>query len=196
MHQRKSAYSTEGLWPELSCYYSKTAMSKDGRFLINAQNKTLKKSIPSNGRPVCRALCTLLLCFAALWAVPRSARAQLYVNQDANPSSQLVASGVGEYNAATGAAINANFISGLNEPLALAVSANTLYVADIIGAGGTIRAYNAGTGAVINANFITGLDPSGIAVSVTPSSWRTPPARLAHITPPPAPPSTRTSSQD
>jgi hypothetical protein len=106
------------------------------------------------------------MCIAALWALPRSARGQLYVNEDANPSSQVVQSGVGEYNATTGAAINANFIAGLNEPVALAVSGNTLFVVDIAGATGTIRSYHATTGAAINANFITGLnEPGGVAVS-------------------------------
>jgi len=132
---------------------------------MNAKNTPLKTIAQSNGRPLGRALLTLLLCIAAIWAMPGNARAQLYVNQDANPSSEVVASGVGEYNATTGAAINANFISGLNEPVALAVSGNTLFVADIVGAAGTIGAYNANTGAVINANFISGLDPGGIAVS-------------------------------
>jgi hypothetical protein len=115
---------------------------------------------------VCRALCTLLLCFAALWAVPRSARAQLYVNQDANPSSQQE-SGVSEYNIATGAAINASFIIGLNEPVALAVSGNDLFVANLVGGiAGVVGEYNATTGAAINASFVAGLDyPSGLALS-------------------------------
>jgi hypothetical protein len=62
--------------------------------------------------------------------MPRSAHGQLYVNQDANPSSQVVESSVGEYNATTGAAINANFITGLSEPGGVAVAGNDLFVAN------------------------------------------------------------------
>ena len=76
----------------------------------------MKTIITSNWRPLRRALCTLLLGIAMLWAMPRNARAQLlYVGQTGNSS-------VGEYNATTGAAINANFITGLNEPEGLAVA--------------------------------------------------------------------------
>jgi hypothetical protein len=58
---------------------------------------------------------------------------------------------VGEYNATTGAAINATLITGLPYgPGGLAVSGNHLLVAE--GAG--VSEYNATTGAVINANFI------------------------------------------
>ncbi len=52
--------------------------------------------ITSNWRSLPRALCTLFLCMGALWAMPGSARAQLYVGQ--------YGSGIiGEYNATTGA---------------------------------------------------------------------------------------------
>jgi len=83
---------------------------------MKAQNKTVKTIITSNWRPLRRALCTLLLGITALWAMPGSARAQvLYV-------SQVNAGIVGEYDATTGAAINANFITGLNSPVGLAVA--------------------------------------------------------------------------
>jgi PKD domain len=113
-----------------------------------------------------RSLCTLFLCIAALWADPRSACAQLYVNQQAPPTSQAE-SGVSEYNTTTGAAINANFITGLNEPVAIAVSGNDLFVANIIGGtAGVVSEYNAATGTPINASFVAGLsDPSGLALS-------------------------------
>jgi hypothetical protein len=75
----------------------------------------MKTIIASNSRPLHRALCTLLLGVAALWAMPRSARAQVYV-------SQVFNGGVGKYNATTGAAINANFITGLSSPKGLALS--------------------------------------------------------------------------
>jgi hypothetical protein len=54
---------------------------------------------------------------------------------------------VGEYNATTGAAINANFITGLNYPTGLAVSGNILFVASRNR--GTVEEYNATTGAAI-----------------------------------------------
>ena len=70
---------------------------------------------------------------------------------------------VGEYDATTGAAINANFITGLNRPVGLALLGNTLFVANH--GSGTVGKYNATTGAAINANFITGLNtPVGLAV--------------------------------
>jgi hypothetical protein len=81
---------------------------------MKAQNKTMKTIITSNWRPVRRALCTLLLCIAALWAMPRSARAQLYVSQYGNKT-------VGEYNLSTGT-FNPSFITGLDEPGGLAVA--------------------------------------------------------------------------
>ena len=63
----------------------------------------MKRIIASNSRPLGRALCTLFLGIAALWAVPRNAHAQvLYVSQAGSIN------GVGEYDATTGAALNAN----------------------------------------------------------------------------------------
>ena len=77
---------------------------------------------------------------------------------------------VGEYNAATGETINANFITGLTTPTGLAVMPATplapesfLFVANHHS--GTVGKYDATTGDVIDAKFITGLDaPVGIAV--------------------------------
>jgi hypothetical protein len=70
---------------------------------------------------------------------------------------------VGKYDAKTGAAINANFIAGLNLPSGLAVNGNTLFVANE--GNGTVGKYDAKTGAAINANFIAGLSfPVGLAV--------------------------------
>jgi hypothetical protein len=60
---------------------------------------------------------------------------------------------IGEYDATTGAAINANFITGLTEPFGIAVSGNNLFV---LNAGNnTIGEYDATTGAVINAQLIS-----------------------------------------
>ena len=46
---------------------------------MKAENKIMKTITTSNSRPLRRALCTLLLCIAALWAMPRSAHAQVEV---------------------------------------------------------------------------------------------------------------------
>jgi len=123
---------------------------------------TMKTIVTSNWRPLRRALCALLLGIAALWAMPRSARAQLYVSQPGiGPNTGIV----GLYDATTGAPINANFITGLNGGIALALSGNNLFVAS--GNGGTVGEYNATTGAAINANLITGLysAPCGLVLS-------------------------------
>jgi hypothetical protein len=81
--------------------------------------------------------------------------------------SEYGANVVGEYNAATGAAINANLITGLDGPTGIALSGNDLFVVSIGGTdGGTVGKYNATTGAAINANLIAGLDgPVGLALS-------------------------------
>ena len=90
---------------------------------------------------------------------------QLFVAGDVGTAS---GSGtVGEYDASTGATINAFFITGLNRfYYGLALSGNTLFVANLDGGGGRVGAYDAATGAPINADFITGLnDPVGLALS-------------------------------
>ena len=77
-------------------------------------------------------------------------------------ANQLVGT-VSKYNA-TGEVINAKFITGLGEPTALALSGNTLFVANTNNPG-TVGKYDATTGEVIKADFITGLNlPGGIAV--------------------------------
>jgi hypothetical protein len=71
---------------------------------------------------------------------------------------------IGVYNATTGAAINASFVTGLSEPGALAVSGNALFVANFKTQ--TVGKYDATTGAAINASFLTGLNsPIALAVS-------------------------------
>ena len=72
---------------------------------------------------------------------------------------------IGQYNATTGAAVNAALVSGLNDPFGIAVSGGNLWVANQSG-NGTIGEYNATTGAAINASLVSGLtSPLGIAVS-------------------------------
>ena len=71
---------------------------------------------------------------------------------------------IGEYNAVTGAAINASFITGLNQPNCIAVSGNNLFVQNY--GSSSIGEYSAATGEPINASFITGLNqPDAIAIS-------------------------------
>ena len=82
----------------------------------------MKTITTSNWKPQCRVLWILLLGITALWAIPRSAQAQLYVSQN-------TANTVGKYDATTGTAINASFITGRGLSLALAVSGNNLFVA-------------------------------------------------------------------
>ena len=109
------------------------------------------RNIASSWRPLLRTLYTFVIAIAALWAVPRSAHAQLYVGNGPG----LFGSGVvSKYSAKTGHVINDNFITGLsNPPLALAVDDNTLFVSDH----DSIGKYDATTGAVIKKDFFTGL---------------------------------------
>jgi len=115
----------------------------------------MKTSHIVNLRPLCRAFCTALVGIAALLATPRLATAQIYVSEQEGT--------VGEYDATTGTAIDANFITGLSGSEGIALSGNDLFVGN---GSNRISEYNATTGAVISANFITGLnDPAGIVVS-------------------------------
>ena len=121
----------------------------------------MKTIIASDWRLLSRVVCTLLLGIAALWAMPGNACAQvLYVSPQA-------ANVVGEYDATSGAAINANLVTageGLNRPVGLALSGNNLFVSNF--GGTTVGEYDATTGAAINASFITGLNaPYGMALS-------------------------------
>ncbi len=94
-----------------------------------------------------------------------SATADLNLTVNVANTQVLVAylGGVRKYDAA-GSVTNANFITGINYPQALAVRGNKLFVANT----GTnaIEEYDLATGAVINAAFVTGLNaPLGLAVS-------------------------------
>ena len=79
----------------------------------------MNASITSNRRPLARALYAFFVAIA-LGATPPNARAKVYVTQF---------SIVSEYDATTGGVIKASFIMGLNLPVALALSGNTLFVA-------------------------------------------------------------------
>ena len=70
---------------------------------------------------------------------------------------------VSKYNAATGAPIDANFITGLGSPNGIALLGDKLFVASFTS--GTVGEYDASTGQAINASFIMGLtEPVGLAV--------------------------------
>src|ERR1700693_1504715 len=103
----------------------------------------MNASITSNRRPLARALYAFFIAIAALGATPPNARAKVYVTQF---------SIVSEYDATTGGVIKASFIMGLNLPVALAVSGNTLLVASAFD---TVSEYDAKTGDAINGTFIT-----------------------------------------
>jgi DNA-binding beta-propeller fold protein YncE len=132
--------------------------------LTPRKNQTMKTIIPSDSRPLLRAYYAFLIAIAALWAMPRTAHAQLYVINTPGGGGQVV---VSKYNATTGAAINASFITGLINltfapDFGLAVSGNTLFVGDVLG---FVGKYDATTGGAINASFITGLNrPAGLAL--------------------------------
>jgi hypothetical protein len=75
----------------------------------------MKTRSTSNLRPLLRAFQAFLIAIAGLWLMPRNAHAQLYVIRGSKYGI------VSEYDAKTGAAINASFITGLNNPVGLAV---------------------------------------------------------------------------
>ena len=116
--------------------------------IMRAENKT-KPIIRSNWKPLRCILCTLLLCIAALQALPGSAPAQLYVTE---PGINTI----GEYNATTRAAINPSFITGLNLPTGLVLSGSHFLVSNFNS--NTVGEYDATTGALIDFSFITALD--------------------------------------
>jgi hypothetical protein len=88
--------------------------------------------------------------------MPRNAHAQLYVLQN-NPGKIGT---VSEYST-KGELINANYITGLGDPIAVAVSGNSLFVANA----GSVGKYDATTGGAINASFIPGVVPLALALS-------------------------------
>jgi hypothetical protein len=139
---------------------------------MKAKKQTMKTITCSNWWPLRRALGTLLMGIATLWVMPTSVRAQLYVTQSGNTLSNGT---VGEYDATTGAVINANFAGSGTGPTGLALLGNSLFALNnpLLG---TVSEYNATTGAVNNAAFISGLSTSsinGIAVASVPepSTW-------------------------
>ena len=65
---------------------------------------------------------------------------------------------MGEYDATTGAVINANFITGLNGPVGMVLDGNNhLFVCNV--SSDTVGEYDATTGAAINPTLISGQGP-------------------------------------
>jgi hypothetical protein len=92
---------------------------------------------------------------AALCALPGTTRAQIF---EANAGDNTI----GEYTI-LGARVNATLISGLNNPIFIAVSGGNLFVAN--GFDGTIGEYTTSR-ATVNASLVSGLSfPTGIAAS-------------------------------
>ena len=112
-------------------------------------------------RPALTRCLFILLCAATLAVTPTSRAQVLYVAQTSGR--------VGTYNPATGAAINANFISGPNNgAFGITVAGNKLFLSDHIA--NKVLTFNATTGAVISNPFIGFLpgelnDPTGIVIS-------------------------------
>jgi hypothetical protein len=81
----------------------------------------------------------------------------------ANPGHYNAGQGsIEEYNATTGALVNAAFVTGLFAPEGITISGNTMYVVNNTSAfppenTGSIGEYNATTGAPINTSLVTGL---------------------------------------
>ena len=97
------------------------------------------------------------LCLLTGLMFNRAAHAQLYLSQEYNWK-------VGEYDPTTGAPINSSLITtGLVAPYALALSANSLFVADY--GHQRVSEYDAFTGTLINASFISVISPKGLLVS-------------------------------
>src|SRR5205823_1505456 len=92
----------------------------------------------------------------ALWAMPGTVRGQQIYETNNNGT-------VGEYNATTGAAINAPLLSyNSSGAVGLAVFGGNLWVGNYFA--NTVGEYNATTGATINSSLVSGLTGSyGIA---------------------------------
>src|ERR1035438_6738088 len=95
---------------------------------------------------------------AALWAMPGTAHAQIFV---VNEGTGMI----GEYNL-DGTTVNASLVSGVFNATGLAVSGGDLFVANQNGLNvGTIGEYTT-SGGTVNASLVSGLNyPIGIAVS-------------------------------
>jgi hypothetical protein len=116
---------------------------------ISRKKKNMQASIGSIRRPLLCTFYALLLCIAALCAMPRTAHAQLYVLDSNNTIST--------HNDTTGAVLNPGFITGLSGPERFALSSNVLFRGEQRGTPGTgtVSEYNTTTGAIVSANLTT-----------------------------------------
>jgi hypothetical protein len=102
---------------------------------------------------------TVLAVSSALWAMlgTTHGQGQIYVvNQFSNGT-------IGEYDATTGATINASLVSGLNYPYSIALSGGNLLVTDTYRT--NISEYDTTTGALLNYSLVSVVNPRGILVS-------------------------------
>ena len=131
-------------------------MLSQSSYPVLRKNKAMRTRITSNFRPLLRALYLFLIAGAVLSGLPRNAQAQLYI-LTAFPLGGP--NGVVSEYSTTGAVINANLITGLEDVTGLALSSNTLFVTYLPGPNfiGTVGKYDATTGGAINPTFITGL---------------------------------------
>ena len=94
-------------------YYPDGQARKCFHFRDESQKEqTLKRSITSNWSPLLRAFCPFLIAIAVLLAMPRNARAQLYVTNDSVNSPGFVS----EYDANTGARLTLTSSWGCKTP--------------------------------------------------------------------------------
>jgi hypothetical protein len=109
-----------------------------------------------------RTIVTILAACTVLSAIPGTAHGQIIY--EANTSAGTV----GEYDATTGAAINASLLSGITDVKGVAVSGGKLFVVSSCCFGGHIGVYDATTGATINASLVSsglGGPQGGLALS-------------------------------
>ena len=112
-----------------------------------------------NGAGIRLTIITILTVCTALWAMRGIAHGQIYVTNNASGT-------IGEYDAVTGAPINAALVSGLRGPFGIAVSGGHIYVTLNTG-GGPVAEYDATTGAVINASLVSQPGSGALALAVS-----------------------------
>jgi hypothetical protein len=115
----------------------------------------MNTSTRSNWKSWLRAFYVSMIVIAALWAMPKNGRAQIYVT-NGNAGSECVS----EYKT-TGELINAKFITGLHSPTFLAIHDNDIFVSNSPGfpQPGFVGKYDVRTGGVDNPSFIVLSDP-------------------------------------
>jgi len=98
-----------------------------------------------------------ILAALSIWIYVAPAQAQLYAIDDEKHT-------IKEYNADTGALMNASLVSGLVAPCAITYAGGNLFITDLFY--GRVGKYDATTGATINDSLVTGVTSAqGLAVS-------------------------------